>query len=211
MSIDGYIDDASPARLHLSNQEDLERVDAERARSDAILVGAGTVRRDDPELLVRSEAARQERVSRGLPPSPTRVTITHSGDLDPSLRLFADPEAAPLVYCSRAVLDDLRARLAGRATVLDAGAPLDLGEVLRDLAGRGTRRLLVEGGSAVHTRFLAGGLADELQLAVAPFFVGDSCAPRFVLDGEFPHGPGNRMTLAEARRVGDVVLLRYLL
>src|SRR5262249_19823056 len=46
---------------------------------------------------------------------------------------------------------------------------------------------------------------------VAPFFVGASGAPRFVGDGAFPHGAGGRMTLAEARTIGDVVLLRYLL
>jgi 5-amino-6-(5-phosphoribosylamino)uracil reductase len=101
--------------------------------------------------------------------------------------------------------------LGEKATVLEAGDPLGLGKVLGDLARRGTRRLLVEGGRTVHTRFIADGLADELQLAVAPFFVGDSGAPRFLADGRFPHGPGNRMTLAETRQLGDMALLRYLL
>jgi 5-amino-6-(5-phosphoribosylamino)uracil reductase len=50
-----------------------------------------------------------------------------------------------------------------------------------------------------------------LQLVVAPFFVGDSRAPRFVYDGHFPWGSGNRATLAEVRPIGDVVLLRYAL
>ena len=76
MSIDGYLDNASSQRLLLSNQDDLERVDAVRAASDAILVGAQTVRQDNPRLVVRSERGRDERVSRGLPPTPTKVTVT---------------------------------------------------------------------------------------------------------------------------------------
>ena len=211
MSVDGYLDDAGPTRLRLSNGEDLERVDAERARSDAILVGAGTIRKDDSRLLVRSPASRQERVARGLPPSPDRVTITDSGDLDPSRRFFNAGEATALVYCSRGAAERLRTRLEGKATVIDAGDPLDLRLVLNSLARRGVRRLMVEGGGMVHTQFLAEGLADELQLVVAPFFVGDSCAPRFVADGAFPRGAGNRMTVAETRQIGDVVLIRYLL
>ena len=55
VSLDGYLDDAGPQRLVLSPAADLDRVDAERAGCDAILVGAETVRRDDPRLLVRSE------------------------------------------------------------------------------------------------------------------------------------------------------------
>ena len=102
-------------------------------------------------------------------------------------------------------------RLSAVATVLDAGEPLDLGGVLTDLAGRGVRRLLVEGGTSLHTQLLAGGLADELQLAVAPFLVGDARAPRFVGGGSFPWGSRHPMRLAEARPIGNVVLLRYLL
>jgi 5-amino-6-(5-phosphoribosylamino)uracil reductase len=207
MSVDGYIDDASPHRLRLSNDEDLDRVDAERAWSDAILVGAGTIRRDNPRLLVRSPARRAERTARGLPPNPTGVTITGSGDLDPSSLFFSADEATRLVYCPRAAVDGLRRRLEGRATVVGAGDPLDLRLVLADLTDRDVRRLMVEGGSMVHTEFLAEGLADELHLVVAPFFVGDSRAPRFVADGTFP----NDMTLAETRRMGDLVLIRYLL
>jgi len=70
---------------------------------------------------------------------------------------------------------------------------------------------VVEGGSSVHTRFLTAGLADEAHLVVAPFFVGDSRAPRFVGDGAFPWHPGHRARLAEVRQIEDVVLLRYAL
>jgi 5-amino-6-(5-phosphoribosylamino)uracil reductase len=70
---------------------------------------------------------------------------------------------------------------------------------------------MVEGGGQVHTQFLTEGLADELQLVVAPFFVGDSRAPRFVRDGRFPWNPDRRATLSEVRQIGDVVLLRYAL
>ncbi len=80
-----------------------------------------------------------------------------------------------------------------------------------DLHVRGVRRLMVEGGGSVHTQFLTAGLADELHLVVAPFFVGDSRAPRFVGDGRFPWNPDRHARLAEVRRIGDVVLLRYAL
>ena len=80
-----------------------------------------------------------------------------------------------------------------------------------DLGERGVRRLMVEGGGKVHTQFLTDNLADELQLVVAPFFVGDSRATRFVSDGRFPWNPGRRAALASVRQIGDVVLLRYAL
>ncbi|WP_326828485.1 dihydrofolate reductase family protein [Streptosporangium sp. NBC_01810] len=211
MSVDGYIDDRTPQRLLLSNDEDLDRVDAVRAGCDAILVGAGTVRRDDPRLLVRSPGRRRERVARGLPPSPAKVTLTATGDLDPAAAFFTAGDAEKIVYAAAPALAKLTGRLAGAAEVVDAGEPIDLGRVLADLYGRGVRRLMVEGGTSVHTRFLREDLADELHLVVAPFFVGDSAAPRFVLDGDFPHDRHRRMDLAEVRRMGDVTLLRYLL
>ena len=83
--------------------------------------------------------------------------------------------------------------------------------MLQDLAERGVARLLVEGGARVLGDFLAAGRADELNLAVAPFFLGDpapATAPRLNLPAPSPASP---MTLAETRRVGEVALLRYLL
>lgn len=211
VSVDGYLDDASDQRLLLSNDDDFDRVDRLRADCDALLVGAGTVRRDDPRLLVRSPARREARVARGLPASPAKVTVTASGHLDPAAAFFTAGEVDRLVYCASPAVAAARGRLAGLATVVDAGHPVELGRLLADLAGRGVRRLLVEGGGRVLHQFLTAGLADELQLAVAPFFVGDPAAPRLVAAGVFPHGPHHRMTLADVRQVGDVALVRWLL
>jgi 5-amino-6-(5-phosphoribosylamino)uracil reductase len=83
--------------------------------------------------------------------------------------------------------------------------------VAEDLRGRGVERLMVEGGGAVHTQFLAEDVVDELQLVVAPFFVGAPGARRFVGEAHFPWHPGRRARLAETRQLGDVVLLRYAL
>jgi len=86
-----------------------------------------------------------------------------------------------------------------------------LAAVLADLSRRGVRRLMVEGGADLGRQFLTGGLVDELQLVLAPFFVGDPGAPRFAGPGRYPFGPSCPMTLAEVRRLDGVVLLRYLL
>ena len=211
MSIDGYLDGAEGHRLLLSNDADLDRVDAVRAASDAILVGAGTVRKDNPRLVVRDPSRRDARVARGLPPSPAKVTVTRGAELDPCASFFALGDSEKLVYCASAAMRQARERLGAVATVVDAGQPVDMRHVSEDLHARGVQRLMVEGGGIVHTQFLTAGLADELHLVVAPFFVGDSRASRFVGDGRFPWNPDRRATLAEVRRIGDVVLLRYAL
>jgi riboflavin-specific deaminase-like protein len=221
MSADGYIDDTSPRRLILSGPEDLDRVDAERAACDAIMIGAQTVRSDNPWLLVKSEARRLRRTARGLPPSPAKVTITASGDLDPGARLFGADGAAKLVYAAPDVAAGLSARLEGRAEVIGMPAEHELAWVLENLAGRGIGRLMIEGGAWLLAQALAGGLADEFQLAVAPVFVGDPAAPRLLAShsarpgawsGLTMSGPvrPDRMVLVGATRAGDTAVLRYL-
>jgi 5-amino-6-(5-phosphoribosylamino)uracil reductase len=209
ISIDGYLDSATEKRLLLSNDADLDRVDAVRAACDAILVGAATVRNDNPRLLVRTQSRQDERVARGLRPSPLKVTVTGRAQLDPCADFFATGDTETLVYCASATVAEARDRLGPVATVVDGGKSVDMQRLSEDLYARGVRRLMVEGGGMVHTQFLTADLADELHLVVAPFFVGDSRARRFVSDGRFPWNPGRRATLAEVRRIDDVVLLRY--
>lgn len=211
MSIDGYLATSAPTRLLLSNEADFDRVDGERAASDAILVGASTIRMDNPRLLVRSPARRAARVARGAPTSPMKVTVTRSANLDHAASFFRAGDTDKFVYCDAGALAGAKDRLGAVATVIDAGHPVTLRRVCEDLHARGVRRLMIEGGAAVHTQVLEGDLADELQLVVAPFFVGDSGARRFVGDGSFPWNPERRATLAEARQIEDVVLLRYAL
>jgi 5-amino-6-(5-phosphoribosylamino)uracil reductase len=211
ISIDGYLDSATEKRLALSNSADFDRVDAVRASADAVLVGANTVRNDNPRLLVKSQARREERVARGLPPSPIKVTLTATGQLDPCADFFTTGEIEKVVYCASAVLDQARDRLGSLATVVDGGQPMNMRRVSEDLHARGVQRLMVEGGGTVLTQFLTGDLVDELHLVVAPLFVGDSRARRLVDDGRFPWNPRRRGMLAEARQIGDVVLLRYAL
>ncbi|TNC23908.1 dihydrofolate reductase family protein [Amycolatopsis alkalitolerans] len=195
MSLDGFLDDTSDERLLLSSAEDFARVDQVRAGADAILVGANTIRADNPGLRSRSG------------PDPVKVTLTVSGKLDAGTKFFTTGDAAKLVYAASAAVPSLASQLGGLATVVDAGDPPDLHRILADLADRGVGRLMVEGGSAIHTLFFAEDVVDELHLVIAPFFVGEPDAPRFVGAGPFPQG---RMTLVETRQLGDVVFARYL-
>ncbi|MFI5538456.1 RibD family protein [Nocardia sp. NPDC051900] len=208
-SIDGYIDDASPERLHLSDAADFDRVDQVRADSDAILIGAQTLRSDNPRLLVGSAERRAARLAAGKPEYPLKVTVSASGELDPELR-FWHHGGGKLVYTTAAGAAKLTTRLSGLADVVDLGTELDFGAMLDDLGRRGVDRLMVEGGTRIHTAFLAADLADELHLAVAPILVGDVAAPRFLDPADFPGAPHRRMRLAGVTQVGDVAVLRYL-
>jgi riboflavin-specific deaminase-like protein len=207
-SIDGHLDDTSPQRLLLSNAEDFDRVDEVRAGVDAILIGATTLRRDNPRLLVNSAARREARIARGVPEYPLKVTVTRSGDLDESLK-FWHHGSDKLVFTVDDAADKIRKSLHGLAEVVSTGPTLNWDAVLEELGERGVQRLMVEGGGTIHTQLMAQDLADELHLAIAPLIVGQTGAPKFLNPATYPFGPTTRMRLLEARTIGDVVLLRY--
>ncbi|MEU5624207.1 dihydrofolate reductase family protein [Streptomyces tendae] len=206
VSLDGYLDDTGPERLLLSSPADFDRVDEVRASVDAILVGAGTIRADNPRLLVNSAERRAARVADGRAEYPLKVTVSGSGELDPAARFWHTGGEKVLL-----TTDDgaRRARALGiGAEVVSLGPDLDWQAALEYLHDRrGVRRLMVEGGGTVHTQLLQQGLADELQLVLAPLFVGDPAAPRLFGPGAYQ---GGRLRLVESRRIEDVVLNRYL-
>ena len=163
VSLDGCLDDTSPSRLLLSGPEDLDEVDALRAQADAILVGAGTIRADNPRLLIRDPARVAAREAAGRPPHPLRVTVTATGDLDPAARFFTGP-GTPLVYVASPAAAE---KFKDRAVVINPGADLSLSTVLQDLyLERSVATVLIEGGARILRDALAGGLADELRLAI---------------------------------------------
>jgi 5-amino-6-(5-phosphoribosylamino)uracil reductase len=212
MSIDGYLDNIGPERLELSNAADLDRVDQVRSGHDAIMVGASTVRRDNPRLLVRSPQRRAARQAAGLPSSPIKVTVTSRGDLDPDAAFFTSGEVEKIAYTPISRARRLAVRLGDAATVVGLGDRVTMTALLHDLVSRrGVHRLMVEGGGTLLTQFLADDLADELHLVVAPMFVGEPRAPRVVSPATFPWTATRRATLATTRQIGDVVLLRYAL
>ncbi|MEU1569589.1 dihydrofolate reductase family protein [Streptomyces collinus] len=205
VSLDGYLDDTGPDRLLLSSPADFDRVDEVRAGVDAILIGAGTIRADNPRLLVNSEERRAARRAAGKPEYPLKVTVSGSGDLDPDARFWHTGGEKVLYTTDRGAE---RARALGLAAdVVPLGAGLDWRLLLTHLHDvRGVGRLMVEGGGTIHTQLLTQGLADEVQLVLAPLFVGDPGAPRLFGPGGYQ---GGRLRLLESRRIEDVVLMRY--
>ncbi|MDG9719947.1 dihydrofolate reductase family protein [Streptomyces sp. DH24] len=205
VSLDGYLDDTGPERLLLSGAADFDRVDEVRASVDAILVGAGTIRADNPRLLVNSPERRAARRAAGRPEFPLKVTVSGSGELDPAAD-FWHTGGDKVLYTTDEGADRAR-RLAVAADVVSLGPRLDWRVLLEHLHDvRGVERLMVEGGGTVHTQLLQQGLADELQLVLAPLLVGDPDAPRLFGPGGYQ---GGRLRLVETRRIGDVVLARY--
>ena len=160
---DGYLDDNSPRRLMISTPEDWEAVLRLRASHDAILAGAETLRRDDPALLLRDAAARELRRARGMRPDLTKVTLTHSGRLSPSMRFFTEGDADRYVFSEKELPE-----LKGVAEVISSDSSITASAIVTELEKRGVERLLVEGGASVLRMFLAEGMADTVRRAVNP-------------------------------------------
>jgi diaminohydroxyphosphoribosylaminopyrimidine deaminase/5-amino-6-(5-phosphoribosylamino)uracil reductase len=156
-----------------------------RAQHDAVLVGAATVRRDDPRLTVRLPGVEAQRL---------RVVVTMSADLDPRSKIFlgCSPDTPRTrVYLPSGSTAPGAAALRGVADLVPvdaSGEGLDLGAVLGDLAKEGIRSLLVEGGGRISAAFLNAGLVDDLALFIAPSLIGARQGTPLI-DGEAAEAP----------------------
>jgi len=129
---------------------------------DAVVVGAGTIVADDPQLTTRLVPG----------PSPVRVILDPQRRSSPASRVFSDDAATTLLIAAAEAGGPPQH---GRARVLfvpaDNGS-FDLGQVVQRLAALGLHRLFVEGGGTTVSRFFDAGLLDRLQIAVAPVLTG---------------------------------------
>lgn len=183
LTADCFLDDRSSRRLTISTPEDWADVCRLRCAHDAILVGAETLRRDNPGLLLRDDAVRRARRAAGLRPDIAKVTLTRSGRIDPALRFFTEGDADRYVFSTQPL-----PALDAVATVV-VRPEITAREVVTELEKRGIRSLFVEGGAQILRMFLAEGMADTLRLAVNPALHLDEqgSAPfRFTPPAELP-------------------------
>lgn len=175
LTADGWMDDTAPARLRISTPGDWEEVHRLRAAHDAILVGASTLRRDNPALRLRDAALRGERLAAGMPADLIKVSLTESGRLDPSLRFFTEGAGEKILFARRQLPE-----LDGAATVVVCDEGITARRVVTELERRGVRSLFVEGGARVLRMFLDEGMADTVRVAVNPALrVGERGYARF--------------------------------
>lgn len=198
MSADGRIAAPGGGPLRLSSEEDFARVHRLRHGADAILVGVGTVLADDPSLLTKERFVPHPR-------HPVRVVL--DGRLrTPATARVLDGRAPTLVYTAS---EHAHRALPGAEVVAAGEGRVHLPLVLGDLAARGVRTTLVEGGGRVIASFLAEGLVNLLTVYVAPTVVGSDAPGWAEGPGLFRDGQGTPLRLTAVDRVGDGVLLTY--
>jgi riboflavin-specific deaminase-like protein len=166
-SLDGRIATANGHSHYVTGPESLVHLHRLRALVDAVVVGAGTVLADDPQLTVRHCPG----------PNPLRVVLDPLRKLPLQRRLFCDGQAPTLVLAAVPAPVPVPAPAANRAetellSVADDGSGFAPAEVLSLLAARGAHRILVEGGGITVSRFLAAGALDWLHVVVAPMLIG---------------------------------------
>lgn len=211
MTADGKITSAGRETPRFTSDTDRKTMDRLRAEADAVLVGAGTVRADDPPLGVRDPEMKDHRRSRGKPDDLLRVLVTASGRVDPGWRFFRGGSGSGCIVATvEEASDESLSRLSGLAEVWRVGrGTVDLRELLRRLRHRGVERLLVEGGGELNWAFVRDDLLDEVYVTVAPCLLGGRAAPT-LLEGEGLSMDGRRrLRLADLSRIGDELFCRY--
>jgi riboflavin-specific deaminase-like protein len=163
-SLDGFIATPSGDSQFVTGEENLVHLHRMRALCDAVVVGAGTVAADNPQLTTRLVEGR----------SPLRVVFDPARRVDPGARLFSDGAAPTLYACARSKVAPGETHVGDAEIVgLDGDRDGAMKQLLAALRARGCFRIFVEGGGVTVSAFLEAGLLDRLQIAIAPLLIGD--------------------------------------
>jgi diaminohydroxyphosphoribosylaminopyrimidine deaminase/5-amino-6-(5-phosphoribosylamino)uracil reductase len=196
VSLDGKVAAAGGDARWISCLDSRRVVHGLRARADAVLVGAGTVRRDDPELNVRLADGRD----------PVRVVVTSDGELPPGARVLATARQTRTIVVAAAPTFAARRLLRARGAELVEIGDRGLRGALEVLAGLGILDVLCEGGPTLAGSLLAEGLVDRVLLFVAPLIVGRGAPDLFAAPAVDAVGRAWRLRDVEWRPVCDDLL-----
>ncbi|PZT77356.1 MULTISPECIES: pyrimidine reductase family protein [unclassified Streptomyces] len=162
----------------ISCESDMRIFGTLRGLADVVIAGAETVRQEGYRPARARDAFAARRAAAGQTVAPAVAVVSGSLDLDFSLPLFVSPLVPTLVLTGAGAPPDRieTARKAGAEVVIAGeGSRVDPARAVRELAGRGLRRLLTEGGPRLLGQFVAHGVLDELCLTVAPLLTaGDA-------------------------------------
>ncbi len=195
-SLDGRSAAADGSSRWITGREARAEVHALRAEHDAVLVGAGTVRADDPQLGVRHVE--------GAP--PLRVLLVSDGAVPPAARAF-DAAAPTLVVAAEDAACSLPEHVALAWVPRAPGGGLELPALLRVLEARGVRSLLLEGGAELAASFVRAGFVDRIVAYVAPVLLGAAGRPALGDLGVASLDAAPRARFESARAVGADVRL----
>jgi len=177
--LSGVLDGATagPDGRSRSISSDVDRVvfDVLRGLADVVLVGAGTARTEGYGPLAAKPEFAARRLAAGQWPAPALALVTRSGKLPDHPDLFTGPDAAWVVTCSTADVDALRG-VAGERLLVAGEDDVDPVLAVAQLAARGMRRVLLEGGPTLLARTVAAGRVDELCLTWTPLLAGGESA-----------------------------------
>jgi 2,5-diamino-6-(ribosylamino)-4(3H)-pyrimidinone 5'-phosphate reductase len=210
ISADGKISTRRRESFSLGSRADRELMDVLRARSDAVVIGAGTLRLDGWAIRVRDPEIRKKRREKGRPPHPLNVVLSTDLDLPASAQFFTHAATEKLVITTRSAPKSRidRFRKLAEVAVLRSKR-IRPSAVLELLAERGVRRVLVEGGGELNYSFIEAGLIDEIYITVTPRVIGGAKAPTAVDGAGFLKDTQVRLQLVSCRRRADEVFLRY--
>jgi diaminohydroxyphosphoribosylaminopyrimidine deaminase / 5-amino-6-(5-phosphoribosylamino)uracil reductase len=198
MSLDARTAPAGGGTMWISGEASRADVQHWRARSSAVLTGAGTVRVDDPRLDVRLTYGSWVR-------QPLKVLLDPALSCPPGARLFAG--GAALVFAAEAAPEPA-ALAAHQPPIIVERVPavsdrrLDLDAVIARLTAREVNELLVECGPRLAAAFLAGQRVDELILYVAPILLGADAPPLAAMTGVEAQGSAAAFDIRSVERIG---------
>jgi 5-amino-6-(5-phosphoribosylamino)uracil reductase len=214
-SIDGKIAPIDGGKINFGSAEDRAQMETLRAGADGVMIGAGTLRAEDPPLLIRDPAVQRIRVASKGTPHPRNIAIcSRLPDGLAAMSFFQSPETEKLVFTTGRTAPELceAARRFARIEVvpLDNSGRVDLTEVLRRLPPLGVSHLLLEGGGELNFSMLQAGLVDEIYLTLCPFVFGGRTAPTSFDGAGFPRQFVKKLALKSHRlSASGEVFLHY--
>lgn len=211
MTMDGKITTREFSAVDFTSREDKAHLIRQRSLGDAVLIGYGSLKRDNVRLGVPREELRDARAKRGQSPYPLRVIVSNNGKIDNRLNVFQTDFGPIVIFSTQRMPEKVREELRGKAELhLSETHDVDLAQMVRTLRkDYKVRTIACEGGPTLFRGLLERGLVDQLNLTIAPWLFGGKDAPTLTGISKDFLPKSVRCRLIDMRVVGDECFLTY--